>query len=262
MKKRKNYFSNPGPLDPWSYALPLELPPPRPLIYLKWVKCSLLFFKFYNWSPIIFTPFKFFFISSNVLDCILPILQFFCSTSFRLASTRWVCSTFSSHGSLSKQRCWLTSATLTIFSSEKSLFQDQKSTQDDWSGRVDRFLSWNNLLELTMNIFSKKLFADRNYVLHLFFQQKLWPRPPSVQTSFQWHHVDLEASSHPPRPRRWRGQPIFLLCCHSVATASHLPGRPREAPKPWPDASLPKSLVVSKSILLDPLSPWSNPFAS
>ena len=44
----------------------------------------------------------------------------FCSTSLPLPSTRWVRSTFSSHCSLfSKQRRWLTSPTLTMFSSKK-----------------------------------------------------------------------------------------------------------------------------------------------
>ena len=43
-------------------------------------------------------------------------VNFFCITSFPLASTWWVRSTFSSHHPLSsKQRCWLTSAALTIY---------------------------------------------------------------------------------------------------------------------------------------------------
>ena len=46
--------------------------------------------------------------------------KLFCRTSYTLASTRWVWSTFSSCCSLSsKQRCWLTSATLIIFPLKK-----------------------------------------------------------------------------------------------------------------------------------------------
>ena len=46
--------------------------------------------------------------------------NFFCITSLPLAFTRWVQSTFSSHCPLSsKQRHWLTSAKVTIFSIEK-----------------------------------------------------------------------------------------------------------------------------------------------
>ena len=49
-----------------------------------------------------------------------PAWHSFCSTSLPLASTRCVRSTFSSHCLFSpKQRCWLTSATSTFFSSEK-----------------------------------------------------------------------------------------------------------------------------------------------
>ena len=45
---------------------------------------------------------------------------FFCITSWLLASTRWVWLVFSSQCPLfSKQGCWLISATLAIFSSEK-----------------------------------------------------------------------------------------------------------------------------------------------
>ena len=52
---------------------------------------------------------------------ILHLTQFmiFCCTILPLASTRWVCSRFSSHCSLSsKQLCWLTSATLKFFPSQ------------------------------------------------------------------------------------------------------------------------------------------------
>ena len=54
---------------------------------------------------------------SSHQKCLLRSI--FCSTSFPLASTRWVLSTFSSHCQRSSKQCrWLTSATSTIFSSE------------------------------------------------------------------------------------------------------------------------------------------------